>query len=152
MCWTSPWESKWAGLVYANQNFLVSQFLFEVLCWVCIVVVWNSADFRETINTGPGTRGPRIRGPEDRGPKDPTVALSFYDRNGTCVNVLRSNVRLYCFVSQSPHCYTHSRPLHTRLYYLLAFCKPKNSLLYCMQDYKCNEQHWSAEPSVQARW
>ena len=53
-----------------------------------------------TINTGPGTRGPGTQ-------RSSSVALSFYDRNATCVNVLSSNVRLYRCWSQSPHCYTH---------------------------------------------
>ena len=77
-----------------------------------------------TINTGPRTRGPGTRGPGTRGPgtrgpgtrgpgtqRSSSVALSFYDRNATCVNVLSSNaVRLYRCWSQSPHCY---RPLAT---------------------------------------
>ena len=86
---------------------------------------------------GPGTQGPedprtgdpRTRGPKDPGPKDPrtgdprtgdprtrgpgtqrssSLALSFYDRNATYINVLSPNVRLYRCWSQSPHCYTHS--------------------------------------------
>ena len=60
------------------------------------------------------TRGPedlRTRGPRTRGPgtqRSSSVALSFYDRNATCVNVLSSNVWLYRCWSQSLHCYTHS--------------------------------------------
>ena len=86
---------------------------------------------------GPGTQGPGIQ-------QSSSVALSFYDRNTTCVNVLSSNVRLYRCWSQSPHCYTYTQltlftPDCAISHYLLAFfiysplCKSKNSLLYCMQ-------------------
>ena len=49
----------------------------------------------------PGTRGPedpRTRGHEEPriwGPEDVTVALTFYDRNATCANVLTTHVQLY---------------------------------------------------------
>ena len=100
-----------------------------------------------TINTGPGTRGPGTRGPGTQ--RSSSVALSFYDRNATCVNVLSSNVRLYRCWSQSLHCLIYTLlTLFTQdcaiSHYLLAFfiysslCKPKNSLLYCIQDYKRN--------------
>ena len=127
-----------------------------------IILSWNSRGLtlRVTINTGPGTRGPGTQGPEDRAPEDPrtrgpgtqrssSVALSFYDRNATCVNVLSSNVRLYRCWSQSPHSLytllTLFAPDCAISHYLLAFfiysslCKPKNSLLYCIPDYKRNQ-------------
>ena len=65
--------------------------------------------FGETINTGLGTedQGPKDQEPKDQGPNN--LALSFYDRNATCVNVLSSNIWLYRCGSQSLHCYTHSR-------------------------------------------
>ena len=77
--------------------------------------------WRVTINTGPGTRGPGTQGPEDprtrgpgtRGPgtqRSSSVALSFYDRNATCVNVLSSNVRLYRCWSKSPHILHSANP------------------------------------------
>ena len=112
-----------------------------------------------TINTGPGTRGLGTQGPKDPRTGDPrtrgpgtqrfhSVALSFYDRNPTCVNVLSSNIRLYRCWSQSPHSLYTQLTLFTSdcaiSHYLLAFfiysslCKPKNSLLYCVQDYKHN--------------
>ena len=65
---------------------------------------WERGDYKHW------TRDPRTRGPGTRGPgtqRSSSVALSFYDRNATCVNVLSSNVRLYRCWSQSPHCYTH---------------------------------------------
>ena len=61
---------------------------------------------------GPGTQGPGTQGPGTQGPgtqRSNSVTLSFYDRNATCVNVLSSNIWLYCCGPQSPHCYTHSR-------------------------------------------
>ena len=56
------------------------------------------------LDLGPGTRDPRTRGPKDWGPKDQgpnksnSVALSFYDRNATCVNVL---LKLKCTTAES---------------------------------------------------
>ena len=56
------------------------------------------------------TRGPGTQ-------RSSSVALSFYDRNATCVNVLSSNVRLYCCWSQSPHLIHSVDAFHTRLCY-----------------------------------
>ena len=58
------------------------------------------------MDPGPRTRGPGTQGPRTQ--RSSSVALSFYDRNATCVNVLSSNVRLYHCGPQSSHCYTHS--------------------------------------------
>ena len=73
---------------------------------------WDMCNKRVAINTGPGPRtgDQRTRGPGTQGPGtqwSSSVALSNYDRNATCVNVLSSNVRLYCCWSPSLHCYTH---------------------------------------------
>ena len=72
--------------------------------------------------------------PKDRAPKDPktrrvgtqgpgtqqssSVALSFYDRNATCVNVLSSNVQLYPVGGHKVHIVIHtvhvsSHQIHT---------------------------------------
>ena len=60
----------------------------------------------------------RIRGPKDQGPRRPScVALSFYDRNATCINVLSSNVQL-CRWSHRVRIVIHTKDaLHTRLCY-----------------------------------
>ena len=127
-----------------------------------LLLVHGGVKKRVTINTGPGTRGPgtqgpkdpRTRGPEDRGPEDQgpndlaLLHLAKYDRNATCVNVLSSNVRLIV-VSHRVCIVIHTvdalfTPDCAISHYLLAFficsslCKPKNSLLYCIQDYKRN--------------
>jgi len=86
---------------------------------------------KELCTQDPRTKDPRTK---DQGPKDlrtqgprtqrsSSVALTFYDRNATSVNVLSSNILLYHCGSQSPHCYTHNGALRTRLcYFTLAIC------------------------------
>ena len=86
-----------------------------------------------TINTRPGTRGLGTQGPGTQ--RSSSAALSFYDRNATCDNVLSSNIRLYRCWSLSPHCYTYSR----RSSHQIVLFTLSASFLYCMQDYKRNK-------------
>ena len=88
---------------------------------------------RVTINTGPvpedwGYKDPRTRGPGNLGPgtqRSSYVALSFYHRNPTCVNVLSSNIRLYRCFPLIQDCYA------TQLMLFVPDCAsfPLNSLL-----------------------
>ena len=124
--------------------------LFTCVPWWCWL--W------ETINTGPGTRGsedPRTWASEDWEPKHQgtndlvLLHLAFItEMQLVSVFYVSSNIQLYHCWSKSLHCYIHSRCSSHQIvlfqHYLLAFCiysllyKPKNSLLYWMQDYKRN--------------
>ena len=123
---------------------------FKLVWWNHLTESEGLGDYKHWIRD-PRTGDPRTRGPGTRGPgtqRSSSVALSFYDRNATCVNVLSSNIRLYRCWSQSPHSLYTQMTLFTPdcaiSHYLLAFfiysslCKPKNSLLYCIPDYKRN--------------
>ena len=104
---------------------------------------------------GPRTEDPRTRGSEDWEPKHQGINnlallhLAFMtEMQLVSMFYVSSNIQLYRCWSKSPHCYIHSRRSSHQIvlfqHYLLTFCiysslyKPKNSLLYWMQDYECN--------------
>ena len=136
---TTPSTNCWVWLARLDGHHNTMEFSVSLL-------VWRLGRL--------GTRGPddpRTWRPEDWGPKDQDLALSFYDRNATCVNVLSSNVRLYRCGPQSPHCYTHSRhsshqivPFHTiSALSILYSANPKIvSLIACKTTSVTSCSHW----------
>ena len=95
--------STFCGFVWiTNHPFLKSGTNINKLFHVNVVTEHQTDVNWETINTGSGTQGPGTQWSS-------SVALCFYGRNATCVNVLNSNVWLYHCGPQSPHYCTHSR-------------------------------------------
>ena len=120
---------------WANQPNI---WFAEEYCHIfCSMHVTKTRD----LNTGPRTEDLGTQGLENSRTWDRTqghscVALSSYDKNATCVNVLSSNLQLYHW---SPHCYTQ-KTLFTLIMLFHTICLASLILtslckVYCMQYY-----------------